>query len=1402
MFVSEIYDEALEILGTTDQTKVFTKLTQAVQALMESGHWFHTVDQVDVCTGWDGVTITLPRGVEVPLSVNVDGSPTYFRGKLFQFHVNKGGMYNTVEWAWDDRGFVSTIMDIRQPSQLIAVAESDSDAGKTLRVLGTDLWNRDLRSQLPDGTGVDGLIVPIHSQHDFVMGAITPDSQTIDTRSVSITPITEFLSSADHQFSTGQSVKLTSSSGVPSFLVNGSTYYVGVIDTKTVQLFATQLDAQNNQYPIQLQNTGSSSVHLIDSRPSNLATVVHLNTVPSSTVNNANEVTFSVSGSQTLPAPLSSGLTYFANPLAPEAGDTGLPLQIYSTLTDAENLTNPVVLSNVTTSQQFTVNVRQGINPQTTLVFPPPGHNFFNGDTVQANSNGGTLPEPLVAGVNYYAHVINSLTITLHLTESDALAGDNAIILTTQGSGNNAILKLVPASVVIGAQSNNISAPDFNIPSALGSGATGRAIVVGSVTGVTPTQAGSYTPASYASVTFTIAAPTGALSGGVTATCTPNWAQYFDSSGGSYYTLVSFNIINNGSGYLGTNNLTVTVGGSGVVYTSPVGDTNPAPGRASTANAQVTTSFVDHIEVLTGGSGYTGAVPYVTITPNGGVGSGATAIATVSSAGVVTGFTQITQGTGYTQAPKVDITPSTGVYIQFATTGTYPSYTVGTGTTIVQMTQGTAYRAEQPSTSSSFSLTDALGNKLTMVSNGTGNLYVVVSRALTVSWNNAWSGDFNGLSSGQKVNFGTDYLLPITTPAIDTVSNYYLRKLSSNTGKFFTTSGQATFTYNTIAYGGPGVQYFDNSGGFNYSGAITVSIAPPPQITFSTSSTGTTIGTLSVSGGGLGVTQTNVPYTRAGNVVTITLNSGIGITSSPITISSATDTGLNGSVTVLTGITAGASATLGTTHLYSEPGYSIASITVTRNGSGYSAANPPVVTITNPGGQGVGAFANAIVNSATGSISSVNLSSLITVSSFGTGQSYFSIPTLATADVYNNYIKPNSVQFLKAGMSVALSSTGTVPSTLPTGPYKISPVGEYVQLLDSSNNVVAFTSLGVGQLFLDFDRVFNAQPSDSIQATNSLLNTGDSVVVRPAQGDTLPGGLSLSGAVNQIIMVQPGSYTLDSALPTVTIVNTDGTGAGATATPVFVTSPDQTYKYVAFMTVTNGGANYKTNPIVQISGGTVYVGGTAPGVGCVATASISNTYYVHRSGDPNSFQLYQTLAQATSGGLTGLITYSSTGNTVSSTFFVDAILPATLVKSVSHVEKPLTSGYVSLYAYDYGRSNDMALIGQYHPTEVNPKYRRIRIGKSCSWARILYRVKAPVIGSLQDYIPIEQTRAILTALHAIDLEDKDFIDQATKYWALALQYLKSQQNNMDGHSFVPPQVNNITYGDGTDWVMF
>ena len=493
MFVSQIYDEAAEILATTDKKKVFRKLTQAVQTLMESGHYFHTNQEVDVCTGWDGQTITLPRGIEVPLGVNVDGSPTYFRGRLFQYHVNKGGMYNPVDWAWDDRGFVATVMDIRQPSQLVAISEHSADAGGQIRVIGTDSNNRELRTQMPDGTTVDGILVPIHAQSDFPYGTIEPDGVTIQTRSTAVSPLTKFVAATAHQLQSGQSGVLSLGSGtMPSFIYAGQTYYIGVDDSLTIQLYQNSLDAKAGNNPIFLQSILSAgTITLTDARPSNLLTAINLQSVPTIAIDSPNSVAFSVGTgagfAPALPSPLVANTTYFAQSL--DSDD----LLIYPSITDAQNGTNPVLMTG--NSGKFNTDIRKAIAPQTTLSFSSK-HYYQTGDQVQAFTSGGTLPTPLIAGQNYFVFVIDEDTLSIHTNAADASTGANPIILTDNGSGTNSLVKLIDATSTTGTI-NQITAPRLEIPPpVVTTAASAIATVSGGITNVNITKAGSkYTDA-------------------------------------------------------------------------------------------------------------------------------------------------------------------------------------------------------------------------------------------------------------------------------------------------------------------------------------------------------------------------------------------------------------------------------------------------------------------------------------------------------------------------------------------------------------------------------------------------------------------------------------------------------------------------------------------------------------------------------------------------------------------------------------------------------------------------------------------------------------------------------------------------------------------------------------------
>jgi hypothetical protein len=1399
MFVSEIIDEASEILATTDQNKIFKKLTEAVQTLMESGHYFHINQEVDVCTGWDGQTITLPRGIEVPLGVNIDGSPTYFRGRLFQYNVNKGGAYNSVNWAWDDRGFVSTIMDIRQPSQLIAVAEHEADAGLQLRIVGTDSNNRELRTKMPDGSGVDGILVPVHAQSDFPYGTIIPDGVTMQTQSGSVSPITQLISTAVHQLVSGQSSILSLGTGVTnSVLIAGETYYIGVTDNKTIQLFQNAIDATSGTNPIELQSIlGLGTVTLTDKRPISLLTEVQLQTKPTISISNPNEVTFTKIGTGSLPSPLAENTTYFAQSL----DDTDV--QIYNSISDAQNNVNPVLLSG--NSGPFYVDLRKELAPTTILNFSVL-HYFQNGDQVQAYTAGGTLPQPLIEGQNYFVHYISPTQVSIHTNASEAKAGVNPIILTTLGSGNNSIVKLINATVNIG-QTSNITASGFNLSAPTGSGASATGVSVGAVTNVSVTSAGSAYPAGSIPIVTFSAPPT-----------PPEGTnqETRQAQGYAIMVLASASTTNYTVG-----SVVITDGGLGYITPPSVTFSDVSGATKATAVAQITKSFVSYFNIVSGGTGYT-TPPQVSVT--GGGGSGCTAVATVAN-GRVTAINVITEGTGYTSNPSVTITPSTGVFVEFTSTGTLPT----------PLKSGTAYRAEPPLNSGgTFTIKDGLFNSITISDNGSGSFYLQLSRTFSVGFDNTWVGDFNGVPNGTLVQLSSDYLFPSTNP--DVTAAYIENTTSSNTlaklyadpqnwpagATFPLSSGTA---YTLITDGGSGYTQapavsFNGGGGSGAQATAQITnqvtsfqitnggsgyITPPTIIlsggegsgaTVSCSLTGGVITSVQIQSGGSNYTSNPSALIGTGWVANASIGLNYQVVSGT-TLFTCTTAGNFGTIapTSATPNPSGQTAVLAVAGTQAIISFGISGVvidvTITNGGSGYITM--PTMVFTNALGDTTGFGAAGYVQD-----------SAIQVVSLGSGQSYYAVRNTGYAKAQQDgnggpsLLTPSSIQYLSNGASVQFSTSATngidgLPSPLTSAnpltgavEYTISIVGNNVTLKDSTGANVIFASgiiptLANGQMFMNVQRQFTASPATGIVSTNSIFESGQQVTLRASTGDSLPNGV------------------LSSADSTVNVIGT--------ATQFSNTlSVNSTANISVGMTISGQGIPVSTT-VTSISGNNVIMSSAANLTAVNSTYSFSFYYYVgflngfQQPQNKTLFNLYNSYINAIAGGTTGLVSMYSTGNTATSVFYIDSILLPTLVKSVMHVEKPVTVGYISLYAYDYGRSNDMALIGQYHPSETNPKYRRIRIGKPCAWARIIYRTAHPNITSVYDYIPVENTRAIMAALHAVDLEDKDFSEQSEKYWAKALAYLRSQHESMTGHAFEPIQVDNQVYGDKTDPVI-
>jgi hypothetical protein len=1192
----------------------------------------------------------------------------YFRGRLFQYHINKGGMYNSVSWAWDDRGFVSTIMDIRQPSQLIAVAEHSADAGGQIRVIGTDGSNRELRTQYPDGTSVDGILVPIHAQSDFPYGTIEPDGVTIQSRSVAVTPISQFLSATAHQLSSGQGAILSLNSGtMPSILVAGNTYFIGVDDDLTIKLYQTSLDAKAGTNFITLQSIiGAGQVKLTDSRITNLLTAVNLQSVPPITIDSPNPLTFLVGGA-TATATISAGAVTAVTLVY---GGTGY-------------LTAPTIsfVGGGGTNASVTAIVANGA--VTGFTGLSGGSGYATAPSVVFSAPTGALPSPLVAGSTYFAQTLDATNLEVYGSLSDAQSRTNPITLTgNSGKFNVDIRKeIAPQTTIV-----------FNFKHYY---TTGDEVEVYTSGGSLPSPllAGQkyYVNVISDLIISLHITPADALAS--TSTLLVNPIVFTDEGSGtnSVVKLIP---------------ATTTTGTTSQL--TAAGLQIPTPTQTTIASANVTvTGSVTSVRITNGGSKYTSA-PTVTFSappaPPAGtsqVASRATGYAVmvpdaVSSTTYAVGSIVITSsGSGYTSAPSITIdAPTTPITFTYASTSGSNVLTSVTGVTSPE--------------------TVAVGQPL--YGNG------IPDGAQIISWVGAAT---NPTSITFSPSSGALATLPAGTSGIA------LQNATNNQAQAIATLQTSLVSFVTISSGAGGSGYefppivkFVGGGGTGATGVANISGGVVTSVRIITQGTGYTSAPAITFTASTGVF---VEFTSTGTLPSPLVSGTAYRLEAPLNTSTGTYTIMNADFSEIN-ITSGATgsffvALARTFSGITTNGYWSGDFAGIVSGQGvYISSDYIVPTGINIATQyfirRINSTTAQLFNSQANAIAVPSTTGLINVTSIGVGQKYFAVRTDAYAKAFNNLLTPESTQYLFNGMLVKFSSTGTLPFPLVANTdYKVVISGRNISLTDTANNPIVFVnagipSIGVGQLSLDIVRLFAPVPVTTIDAVNSLFEAGEQVTARPNTDDALPQGLVQS------------------------------------------------------------------------------------------TMSVPQYYYARPNGR-DKVELYNTRQNAiNTDSVVGRISFYNTGDTLESVFFVDSILPPTLVKAILHIEKPVTEGYVSLYAYDYGRSNDMALVGQYHPSEVNPKYRRIRIGQQCAWARIIYRVKAPNITSVYDYIPLENERAIIAAVHACDLEDKDFMDQAQKYWATAVSYLKNQNESMEGHAMQAPQINGIVYGDMTDPVMF
>lgn len=165
MLVKDIWADAKSSrgFGNCDPATLYSAISDSVRVLANKvREWDWMIGTMTICAE-DGY-LTLPRDVETPLAINVDGSPAWSRDKWFVHHINGPGcgtMIDCFNKFWDE---VEDVCTFRQPpngTYLLGVPEEASDEGKQMLVYGYDIMDKELYHTDGGGKIVKGVRVPI-----------------------------------------------------------------------------------------------------------------------------------------------------------------------------------------------------------------------------------------------------------------------------------------------------------------------------------------------------------------------------------------------------------------------------------------------------------------------------------------------------------------------------------------------------------------------------------------------------------------------------------------------------------------------------------------------------------------------------------------------------------------------------------------------------------------------------------------------------------------------------------------------------------------------------------------------------------------------------------------------------------------------------------------------------------------------------------------------------------------------------------------------------------------------------------------------------------------------------------------------------------------------------------------
>ncbi len=131
---------------------------------------------------------------------------------------------------------------------------------------------------------------------------------------------------------------------------------------------------------------------------------------------------------------------------------------------------------------------------------------------------------------------------------------------------------------------------------------------------------------------------------------------------------------------------------------------------------------------------------------------------------------------------------------------------------------------------------------------------------------------------------------------------------------------------------------------------------------------------------------------------------------------------------------------------------------------------------------------------------------------------------------------------------------------------------------------------------------------------------------------------------------------------------------------------------------------------------------------------------------------------------------------------------APLLTRIIRVQKSVTLYPVKLYVNE--SSAPTTLLGFYRAYETNPQYRRVKLSRKSTWARVAYKKKFFNLVRTSDLIPLHSPRAVVLMCQALKKFEEDRLKEGQEYWQTAVALLLKKQQSIS-----PPTGPSIQMAD-------